>query len=78
LSQPNDDAARALLGGDQAIRCRGADDAERVRSSDLFQRGFDRLVEATGAAQVVLDQMGEDLGIGFRLEPVPVGQEADP
>ncbi len=78
LAQTDDDAARALLGGDQSVGRRGRDDADRVRAPDLLQRGLHGPVEPTGDLQVVLDQVGEHLGVGLRLEAVAFGDAGAP
>src|SRR5207244_4946304 len=49
--------------------------ADRVRAPDFTQRPLHGPVQAGGLPEVVLDQVGEDLGVGLGAEDVALGQQ---
>ena len=66
----------ADAGGDQCIRLRVAEhDHGSISALQLLYRAADRKAQVAGSCQVIVDAMNDDLGIGFGLEPVPVGLE---
>jgi len=76
LAEPDDDAAGALLGGDQPVGRGRRDDADRVRAGHLLQGRLHGPVEPAGGPEVMLDEVGDHLGVGLRLEPVSFGEES--
>jgi hypothetical protein len=69
--EAHDDAPGAVLGRDEPVGRGRRDHADGVRAGDLGERRLHGCVEATVARQVMLDEMGEHLGVGVGAERVP-------
>ncbi len=78
LTAPETDhhAPGPMLGRHQPIRGGRGDHPDGVRAPHLGQRVLHRRLEPTGGLQMVLDQVGEHLGVGLRAELVPLAEEA--
>ena len=76
LAEPHHHAARAELGRDQPVGHAPVEDDHRVGAAQLAERAADRLVEPRGVLEMPLHQVGDDLGVGLRLEDVPLGLQA--
>ena len=69
-----DDEGGAQPRGDDLARIRGRDDGERVDPAEPRQRGAHGLLERA-PVHVLLDQVGDDLGIGLGDERVSLGEQ---
>ncbi len=75
-AEPDDHAPRSLLRGDEPVRRRRGDDDDRVRAPDLGESRLHRPVEAAARPEVVLDQVGQHLGVRLGPEAMPLGEQA--
>src|SRR5690606_24683471 len=55
---------------DQAVRLAAAEHGQGVGTGELLHRGLQRAQQVAALGHVVVDQVGDDLGIGLRLELV--------
>jgi len=76
LAQSDDDG-RAGTGGNDLIRVGGSNHADRENARDILQSFPNSIFEIT-AGKIFFDKMGEDLCVGLRFEPVPLGCELFP
>ena len=76
LSQAHHDAARAVLGRDQAIRRALGQHHDSVRALQLPQRPPYRLLQSRRVLEMPLDEMRDDLGVRLGREDVPLGGQA--
>ncbi len=75
LAEPNDDAARAVLGGHDTVRSTGGQRRDRVRAANLTERRLDGRHEVSRTASpVCLDEVREHLGVRLGPEPVAVAE----
>ncbi len=73
--EADDDAARAVLAGDEPVGRGARDDADGVGAPALGERLLHRVIEPPELLQVMLDQVGQDFGIGLRAKRVALGGE---
>ena len=75
LAESDHHAAGAVLGRDQPVGGVPGQHHDGVGAAQLAERAPYRLLEPRRVAQMALDQMGDDLGVGLRGEAMAVGLE---